>query len=230
MSRASRRAAKGRGGRRRARRGRGIPWLLVAAVGGVAVVAIIAVVAIQGGGSTNPSATEAEADADLTLPGDYVNLPEIYGGAYSATAGHVSIDVDYVADGNSDPPTGGPHWSGDCGSDPSEAPAFCGPAPWGIYREPWEPETLVHNMEHGGLVVWYNTTNQDVIEEIEELVEDRLGDGDILVMAPYPEMDEEQIAITSWSRIDSFAVSEYTKERVERFIDVHERRFNPEDF
>ena len=229
MSRASRRAARGRGGRPRARRGPRIPWLLVAASVGVAVVAIIAVVAIQGGGSSE-SAIQAEANDDPTLPGDYVNLPEIYGGAYSATAGHVSIDVDYVADGNTNPPTGGPHWGGGCGNEPSEAPAFCGPAPWGIYREPWEPETLVHNMEHGGVVVWYNTINQDVIEEIEELVEDRLSDGDILVMAPYPEMDEEQIAITSWSRIESFAVSEYSRERVERFIEIHMRRFNPEDF
>ena len=53
---------------------------------------------------------------------------------------------------------------------------------------------------------------------------------DALVMTPYPGMEAEHIAITGWSRIDKFPVEEYTRERVEEFIDAHERRFNPEGF
>ena len=173
----------------------------------------------------------AEADNEPLLPGDYVDLPALYGGPYPDTAPHVQRDVNYVAHGNSNPPAGGPHWgSGPCPPDPVNAPPFCGPVPWGIYREAWQAGNLVHNMEHSGVVLWYNTTDQAIIDELEDLLVQRLNAGKLLVMTPYPDMEAEQIAITSWSRIDKFSVGEYRRERVEEFIDAHERRFNPEDF
>lgn len=220
-------------------------------------VAVLVLTACGGGGGSDPTATPvpeptaeasptaarfdsgriAEADDDPSLPGEYVDLPAIYGGYYGNaggpnTAAHVAQDVDYVADGNSNPPAGGPHWgSGPCGSDPT-APAslYCGPAPWGIYREPWEPETLVHNMEHAGFIIWYNTADADVIDELEDLAEERLRDGQTLVLAPYPDMEVDYIAVTSWSRIDKFPVEEFERSRIETFIDAHLCRFDPEGF
>ena len=191
--------------------------------------------------STTPSPTPSaaavvEADPAPDLPGEFVDLQTIYGGAYGThgenpTAAHVQRDVDYVGDGNTNPPAGGPHWgSGACPREPEDAPRFCGPAPWGIYREPWEPETLVHNTEHGGVVVWYNTDDSAIIAELEDLVQSKLQGDDILVMAPYPGMEEDHIALTSWARIDKFPAGEYTEERVEDYIDAHMRRFNPESF
>jgi hypothetical protein len=180
---------------------------------------------------TRASAELAEADDDPTLPGEYVDLPGIYGGPYPDTAKHTRQDVDYVGDGNTNPPAGGPHWgSGACPVDPDEAPPLCGPVRWGIYRKPWEPETLVHNMEHGGVVLWYNIGDQTIVDQLEDLIRNRLERGQQLVMAPYPDMEEEHIALTAWSRIDKFPVADYTRERVEEFIDAHDRRFNPEAF
>lgn len=204
--------------------------------GGFSETEIEVVPAIPDTQSRFSEGSTVEADDDPFLPGEYVNLPEIYGGFYGNrdgpnTAAHVRRDIDYVGDGNSNPPAGGPHWgSAACGSVPEEAPSFCGPAPWGTYRTPWEPETLIHNMEHAGVVLWYNTADQSVIEELENLIADRLRDGQLLVMTPYPDMEAETVALTAWSRIDKFPVSEYTRQRVEEFIDVHERRFNPEGF
>lgn len=211
--------------------------------------AVLAACGGGGGGSATPTpestaeppipfadAVAAEADDDPDLPGDFVDIQGIYDGSYgnrdgNNTNAHVSRDVDYVADGNSNPPAGGPHWgSSGCGAEPLDAPAFCGPAERGIYFDAWEPETLVHSMEHGAVVVWYNTSDEEVIDDLEDLVIERLEDGQLLVMAPYPDMEEEHIAITGWSRIDKFPVEEYTRERVAEFIDAHERRFNPEDF
>ena len=179
-----------------------------------------------------------EADDDPSLPGEYVDIPSIYGGYGAPDAEglrvfppHVEVDVDYVADGNSKPPAGGPHWgSAACGNEPDAAPPFCGPAPRGTYIDPWDAETLVHNMEHGGLVVWYNSSDGEVIDDLEDLIIERLENRQLLVMAPYPDMEEDHIAITGWSRIDKFPVEEYTRERVAEFIEAHERRFNPEDF
>ena len=213
--------------------GLNLPWTpIVVVLGLVAVVGLVGYLIWQVSQPAGEGAgVAAEANDDPNLPGEWVDLPSIYGGPYSATAPHVSRDVDYAADQGELPPAGGPHWgSSACGDKPDEAPPFCGPAPWGIYREAWEPETVVHNMEHGGLVLWYNTTDEAIISEMAELIEGRLNRGDLLVMLPLPDMEEETIALTGWSRREKFPVSEYTEDRVKEFIDKHERRFNPEGF
>ncbi len=180
------------------------------------------------------SAAAIELDPAPDLPGEYVNLPEIYqderglasygsDGSVPNTAPHVQDDVDYEGVGNSNPPAGGPHWAAGCTRDPTEA-GECGPAPWGIFRDPWPAETLVHNMEHGGMVIWYNTTDQAVIDDMESFVQDLFP----VVLTPYPDMEEETIAMTTWGRILKFPVSEYTRERLIEFENVHNCRFNPE--
>ena len=196
----------------------------------LAIVGIIGLLIIQDGGSSNGDrAVEAEVDDDPGLPGRFVDIADVYG-PYPESGGHVSVPVDYEANGNSNPPVGGPHWSGNCGEEPNEAPPICGPAPWGISLDSWAAETLVHNMEHGGVVVRYNTNDDAIIDELTALVLGHLEDGKLIVIAPYSDMEEEQIAITSWTRIDKFPVSDFDAERVEEFINQHERRFNPEGF
>jgi hypothetical protein len=172
-------------------------------------------------------AVRAEADDDSTLPGQYVDLPVLYGGPYPDTAQHVNEDVDYRAQGL--PPTGGPHWgSSRCGDDPEAAPAFCGPVAPGFYLEPWDAESLVHTMEHTGVVVWYNSTDEDVIDELQRFAGQ--NSERFLVVTPFPEMQEETIAITAWSRRDEFSASDYTRGRLQRFLNAHECRFDPEGF
>jgi hypothetical protein len=241
---ASKSRRRPRGSRRtpvRAQSGPSIPWvplIAVAAVVGVVGLVIFLVIQTQSGGDGSDKAIAAEQDASTALPGQFIDLEAIYGGVYGATAGHVTNDVDYAAACtttepklcNTNPPVGGPHWSDNCGKDPKAAPAFCGPAPWGIYRDPWSPETLVHNMEHGGVVIWYNTTNQQVIDGLESVIKDKLDDNALLVLAPYPDMEPDTVALTSWTRIDKFLVAQYSDDRVNTFISAHERRFNPEHF
>jgi hypothetical protein len=189
--------------------------------------------------SSNTAAAQAEADNSPDLPGQWVDLATIYGASYPDDAPHVTRDVDYAADCsddgfvcNTNPPAGGPHWGqGGCRVDSSGRPdptPFCGPVPWGVYRDPWEPESLVHNMEHGGVIIWYNTDNQEVIDKLEEMATDWVQNDVLLVMAPYPDMEDDTIALTAWSRIDKFPVSEFSEERVEAFVNAHRCRFNPE--
>lgn len=177
-------------------------------------------------------AREAEADDDPSLPGEYVNLPAIYGGYYgnpngTNTAAHIHELIDYQPQGL--PPAGGPHWgSRVCPADPAEAPLYCGPVPWGIYSEPWHAESLVHNMEHAGFVIWYNTTDQSVIDEVTTFATAQLRNGTLLVLTPYPDMEPETIAITVWSRRDRFPAGDYDPVRLRHFIDVLRCRFDPE--
>jgi hypothetical protein len=180
------------------------------------------------------AAQTVEADADPSLPGEFVDLPAIYGGPYGNptspnTNGHVIGPVDYTAQGL--PPVGGPHWgSGACGEDPDTAPANCGPVPWGIFRKSWPAESLVHNLEHAGVVIWYKTANQETISNLEAFAEEKLQAGKRLVLAPYPDMEDEHVAITVWSRRDVFPVSEYTQDRLRHFVDVLYCRFDAEHF
>ena len=252
MSRAVRRATRGSARSRRvAVRPPGesrfrVNWVPVVILAGViAVVGLIAYLLWQQSkpAKSNFSAAAAqEADPAPGLPGTFVDLQKIYGGSYGAsdgpnTAGHVTRAVDYALDCsstdatlcNSNPPAGGPHWGAQpCTDDPDTAQAYCGPTPWGIYRKPWPAASLVHNMEHGGLVLWYNTTNQQVINELEDIVGKELEGRKLMVLTPYPDMEPETIAITAWGRIDKFPVSDYTKDRVQTFIDKLKCRFNPE--
>lgn len=179
-------------------------------------------------------AVRAEADSDPSLPGEHVDLQAIYDGFYANRDGnntntHVMGAIDYES-GQGLPPAGGPHWgSSACGNDPTVAPAFCGPAPWGIFTDPWAAATLVHNMEHGGVVIWYNTTDQAVIDDLTDLVFEHI-ERRLIVLAPYPDMEEGFVAITSWSRRLLMPAGEYDRDLFAEFIDVHERRFNPESF
>jgi len=250
--RANRRAARAsaRGAPARSRRtpvraaggGRNLPWVPIAVVAGIALVlGAVVYLVIQAGkspGTDNAkwAAVEKATATSTTLPGEGVDLQAIYKGSYGSpennTGAHVTFAMDYAKDQGL-PPTGGPHWgSGACGEHVADSGTFCGPVQYGIYRAPdfWEPESLVHSMEHGGLVVWYNTTNQQVIDELEAVVQGYLENDALIVMVPYQEMEEETIALTIWARRDKFPVSEYTKERVETFIDTMKCRFNPESF
>jgi len=66
-----------------------------------------------------------------------VNVPVM------ASAQHIEIGEQHEPY-NSDPPTSGPHYA-----QPAEA---------GFYEEALPDEQLVHNLEHGYVVIWYNCT------------------------------------------------------------------------
>ncbi len=116
----------------------------------------------------------------------------------------------------SNPPTSGPHSSTPQGFTNLENPA--------------PKENIVHSMEHGGVFVWYNTSDEDAIDLIKSVVSENGDMRRFVGSTIYTEMEEETIAITSWTRLDKFPVSELTEERLQEFIDANHKRFNPEDF
>jgi hypothetical protein len=101
---------------------------------------------------------------------------------------------------NSTPPTSGPHYGS--------------LARWGIHGEPIPDELQVHNLEDGGVGVWYDCPDgcPELVSQLQSVVE-RYHEG--VLMAPYPGM-ETRIALTAWNRIDQF--DEFDEERVVRFI------------
>ena len=256
-SRSSRRAQQGSARSRRTpvkpvgSRGASIPWIpIVVVLGVIAVVAGIGYLIIESGkDSAGPDKAQAIENNEPPYdgPGEWVDLPTAWAvgdvkAHYGASGGepntnaHVSGSVDYSKEVSANsatglPPVGGAHWgSGSCGKDPKAAPANCGPVDWGAYRDPFEAESVVHNMEHGGVVVWYNSSDISVRDRLEEWVVDEGERGAFVVLMPYPDIPDDTVAITSWGRRDVFPVSDLTEDRVKDFIETFNCRFNPESF
>ena len=123
----------------------------------------------SGGGAADP----LTADKRAAGPGDHFD---------DQGREHIAEGVAFPSY-NSLPPTSGPHWAV--------------PAGWGIFKAPIPNERQVHSLEHGGVLMQYNTDDSKLIQEIEELAQDITGFPACIVVAPYPEM-ENTIAITAW--------------------------------
>ena len=100
----------------------------------------------------------------------------------SLVAQHIRINEDFNGY-NSIPPTSGPHW-----------PV---PAPWGIYIDPVPNERQVHNLEHGGVIIQYNTDDSELIKRIWQFARRQPGFPCHIIVAPYPDMNFT-IAATAW--------------------------------
>lgn len=124
---------------------------------------------------------------------------------------------------NSDPPTTGPH-----------APA---PADWGVHDQPVPKEVPIHNMEHGGVVIWYDCSAgdapldeaacQQLRDDLAGVTEATSAQGNLVLMVPYAGI-EHRIALTAWRTLDGF--DDFDGARVQAFIEAYDRRFNPEGF
>ena len=92
------------------------------------------------------------------------------------------------------PATSGPHW------DPS------GIANWGVYTTPQNETQLIHNLEQGGIVSWYDPDRVDAdgIAELEQLVRTQNASGVSgrykFIVAPWGGSEElpSPVAVTSW--------------------------------
>ncbi len=85
------------------------------------------------------------------------------------------------------PPTSGEHWS---------RPASCG-----FYTEDLPDERIVHNLEHGNVVVSYNFTNPAQVTGLRDALEDIELFDDWGVARPYDRIVDGQVAIAAWGHL-----------------------------
>jgi hypothetical protein len=218
--------------------GGGLPLSkILIGLGVVAIVAVLVYAVTQvdnaGGPSPGERAEKAELDSDPTIPGVYFAPHPGADGQLETTDDRIhfapgtvvpictqeQVDSGSISDPlcyTSNPPVSGPHSSTPQGFTNLENPA--------------PKENILHSMEHGGVFVWYNTTDQDAIDLIKSVVQENDDRRRFVGSTIYTEMEEETIAITSWTRLDKFPVSELTEERLQDFIDANHKRFNPEGF
>ena len=132
------------------------------------------------------------------------------GGAAAAAgctdvATHPSEGRQHVDDGTdvgyeTSPPTSGNHYEN-----------YADP---GFYPDPVPEEALVHNLEHGQIVIWYRPdAPQDVLADIESLVEQQPV---ATLAAPYEDLDEPyNFALTAWGA--SMPCERVSQDVVDRF-------------
>jgi hypothetical protein len=102
-------------------------------------------------------------------------------------AGQDHIGADEQPDNwNSNPPTSGDH--------------LANPLPRGVYDNEQDMRALVHNQEHGYVVILYKGIPKDDLDQLETFVEDR--DGSKLVLAPYSGMESNGVALTAWQNLE----------------------------
>jgi len=151
----------------------------------------------------------------------------VVGETVLASQGNIHIDFGSPSPlvYNSTPPTSGPHYGNLVG--------------WGIYDEPQRYEHLVHNMEDGGVVVYYQCADgcPEIVQELTDIVQPYLNQGLHVVLVPNdpawninggPALHQDmgaRIAVTAWQRILKLDEVDSTKIRsfIQRYqgIDHH---------
>lgn len=110
----------------------------------------------------------------------------------------------------SSPPTYGPHW-------PTGAA-------WGVRADDIPDERQVRNLAEGGVLIQYNTDDQELINQLEQFASSQGDFPCYLIVAPFARM-EAAIAVTAWGAIETMDV--YDEERLQEFVDTF-RGIGPE--
>jgi len=118
-------------------------------------------------------------------------------------AQHIDVGAPH-APYNSSPPTSGPHYEV--------------PGPTEFFTEPQQPETFVHNLEHGEIVIWYNPdAPAETLEDIEDLVRQEPA---ATAAIPYTDIESpSQFALTAWG------ASQHCEQVSQEVVDDFRRRF-----
>lgn len=113
---------------------------------------------------------------------------------------------------SSTPATSGPHWNN--------------PAEWGVYTEPQNESQVIHNLEHGGIIIWYDpdAVGDGQVDELAQYVTRQVSAGISgrfkFMLSPWDGADPlgAPIVVTAWrnllelDELDLGAVEEFARE------------------
>lgn len=120
--------------------------------------------------------------------------------------GQQHVEVGTSVTYNSSPPTSGSHYPY--------------PAGWGIYKDPPADEFLVHNLEHGGVIISYNP-EQIKGQELAQLWEQARFLSNFnprVIVTPRSNLDTA-IALSAWNYLQK--LERYDSTAVQIFYDTH---------
>jgi Protein of unknown function (DUF3105) len=161
--------------------GRDRRLLGIGAAAAGALLGVVAVVALLGlGGGGRPSVEEARSS--IQAAGGTLRVADGVPGRHSLGPDDTSPRW------NTNPPTSGPHFGFD-------ASGNVGTVVWGAYQEPVQLARVVHNLEHGGIYIFYgDDVRQSVVAQLQAFYDDHERG---TVLAPLPTLGD-QIALGAW--------------------------------
>ena len=150
-------------------------------LGGVVAALVVAGVLFAAVGRGGAGPDEATVRADLEAAGCTLQ-------AVKAQPGRHSLTADGTAMWNTDPPTNGPHFGFD-------ASGQLGTVVWGAYEEPLQLARVVHNLEHGGVYIFYGDEVSDtVVDQLRGFYDDHKNG---TLLAPHPKLGDK-VALGAW--------------------------------
>ena len=168
-------------------------------IGAIVLIAVAAVLAIALGGGD-------EAGAEVTTGGCTTETFPEQGREHVET---LPAGYEY----NSFPPTSGSH---------NAVPAI-----YNVYGDPVNQMLLVHNLEHGAIVVQYG--DQVPQSEIDSIVAWYSEDPNGIIVAPLPQL-EDKIAVTAWTQL--MTCPAFSEEAFDEFTESYRfqgpERFSPD--
>ena len=137
-------------------------------------------------------------------------------GVRQVDAGRTHIDEGTQGSGyTSVPGTSGQHWN-----------SADSPGPWGVYSNAQPQERLIHNMEHGGVVIWYQPAQLSTAElaALTQFVQQQITTERFkVILTPWSGTDfAHPIALTAWDWLLYLDTADL--DTVRAFIDAHINR------
>lgn len=137
-------------------------------------------------------------------------------GSRQVDAGRVHIEEGTQGTGyTSVPATSGQHWN-----------SASSPGPWGVYTSAQPQERLIHNMEHGGIVIWYQAAqlSTEDLATLTQFVQQQVTTEKFkVILSPWSGADfGHPIALTAWDWL--LYMDTVNLDTVRGFIDAHINR------
>jgi hypothetical protein len=110
------------------------------------------------------------------------------------------------------PATSGPHWS-----------SADSPGPWGIYPTAQPQERMLHNMEHGGIIIWYEPSRLDKagVDALKSWVQQQITSSQFkVILTPWSGPDfGHPVAVTAWNWL--LYLDTANTDSIRAFLDAH---------
>ncbi len=127
---------------------------------------------------------------------------------------NVHVPNGQLVEYNTAPPTSGDHL---------DRPATCG-----FYEDGLEDERIVHNLEHGNIVVSYNLASDGEVDQLRNAL-DGVGLSEIWgVIRSYDKIPSGTVSLAAWGVLDTMQGAD--RERIKTFFETYAGNMGPESF
>ena len=102
------------------------------------------------------------------------------------------------------------------------------PTTCGFYEDGLPDEQIVHNLEHGNIVVSYNLASDEEVDQLRDAL-DGVGLSEIWgVIRSYDNIPSGTVSLAAWGVLDTMQGAD--RERLQTFFETYAGNMGPESF